>query len=498
MPNPSKSFIFCVHAHQPVGNFDSVFEEAYERSYRPFFEVWERHPSLPLVCHLSGSLVDWLEKHKPEFILKLKKMAKNGPVEFLGGGYYEPIFGLIPRRDLKGQIRMMADKLESVFGQSPEGVWLTERVWDPDLVRPLKKSGAEYTILDDLHLEKAGKEDPVTGYFQAKDDGESIDLFASMKQLRYLIPFRKPEEALSFIRSTDASAGDVFVFADDIEKFGFWPGTYDWVYKEKWLDNFLTLLENDPSVTLYTFSEFRKRFKSKGWARVPHGSYSEMMEWSQGRFYNFLKKYPESQYMNDRMRSVSRMLETIHPVNGAREAYELAERALYRAQCNCSYWHGVFGGLYLHHLRSAVFENLIQAESAAEGIRRKASGSRKTASLRVLRLGSGDRWQLWQKNLETFFNPKYGGAIEEMDYLPRSVNLMCNLQRRREVYHETVLRAPEPAAGAHEPLSIHQILGSKEEDLEKHLHYDICRRLSLLDHLFLEEIDLKQFSDSKY
>ena len=497
MPNPPKSFIFCVHAHQPVGNFDHVFEEAYEKCYRPFFEVWEKHPSLPLVCHFSGSLMDWLEKHKPEFVKKIQKMAKESPVEFLGGGYYEPIFGLIPRRDLKGQLRLMAEKIESVFGRFPEGAWLTERVWDPELVSTLKKSRVQYTILDDLHLEKAGKEDPITGYFQTKDGRESLDLFASMKQLRYLMPFRKPEEVIGFIHDTAASAGDVFVFADDIEKFGFWPGTHDWVYKENWLDHFMTLLENDGSINLYTFTEFRKRFKPKGWVRVPHGSYSEMMEWSGGRFYNFLERYPESRYMHDRMRSISHRLEGLHPTNGTRQAYEQAQRALYRAQCNCPYWHGVFGGLYLHHLRSAVFENLIQAENVLEGVQRKACLLRKT-TLRIQRLGSGERWQLRQKNLETFFNPRYGGAIEEMDDLPRGVNLMCNLQSHHEVYHETVLKMPEPVAGGREPLSIHQILGSKEKDLEKHLHYDVCRRLSLLDHFFLEELSLREFTDSKY
>ena len=41
MPDATKSLILCVHAHQPVGNFDSVIQEAYEKSYRPFFEVVE-------------------------------------------------------------------------------------------------------------------------------------------------------------------------------------------------------------------------------------------------------------------------------------------------------------------------------------------------------------------------------------------------------------------------------------------------------------------------
>ena len=34
--------ILALHNHQPVGNFDSVLEEAYTLSYKPFFDVLEK------------------------------------------------------------------------------------------------------------------------------------------------------------------------------------------------------------------------------------------------------------------------------------------------------------------------------------------------------------------------------------------------------------------------------------------------------------------------
>ena len=36
---------------------------------------------------------------------------------------------------------------------------------------------------------------------------------------------------------------------------------------------------------------------------------------------------------------------------------------LYRGQCNCSYWHGAFGGVYLPHLRHAIYNHLIAADN---------------------------------------------------------------------------------------------------------------------------------------
>jgi alpha-amylase len=480
-----------------VGNFDWVFLDAYEKSYKPFFQVLEKHPRIPLACHFSGSLIDWLVKNKPEFIQLLAKMAKVGQLEFVGGGYYEPIYGAIPKEDLAGQIQMMRKKIKSLFGQDPHGAWLTERVWDPDLVAPLKKSSVEYTILDDLHLEKAGVMSPVTGYYQAREARQSLDLFASLKLLRYLMPFRKAQETIDFIHQSKTAPQDALVFADDCEKFGLWPGTYQWVYKERWLDQFLTLLEQDKDIGVYTFSQFRKQFGSKGAVRIPHASYSEMMEWSGGHFYNFFKKYPESRYMRDRMWEVSRLFHQAESKDGSSPRLESARQALYRSQCNCTYWHGVFGGLYLHHLRSAVFENLIQAERLlARETQKNLSADR--ALVQTAKLDSGDRIQIRQKELVSFFNPGYGAALEELDTLPKSVNLMCNLQRHKEAYHDAVLKKVSATTGASEPLSIHQMLGAKEKDLDQYLHYDPFRRLSFMDHFFEKEISLDDFSKSSY
>ena len=50
--------ILTLHNHQPVGNFDNVFEAAFQDSYVPFLDVLQDFPELPIVLHLSGSLLD--------------------------------------------------------------------------------------------------------------------------------------------------------------------------------------------------------------------------------------------------------------------------------------------------------------------------------------------------------------------------------------------------------------------------------------------------------
>ena len=65
-------FLFGIHCHQPVGNFDFVFEDAYQKAYLPFLELLERHPKIRIAQHYSGILFNWLMKHKPEFMPRLK------------------------------------------------------------------------------------------------------------------------------------------------------------------------------------------------------------------------------------------------------------------------------------------------------------------------------------------------------------------------------------------------------------------------------------------
>jgi alpha-amylase len=207
-----------------------------------------------------------------------------------------------------------------------------------------------------------------------------------------------------------------------------------------------------------------------------------------------LKKYPESRYMRDRMWDTSRALQKAAAGNGSKPMMQKARESLYKAQCNCPYWHGVFGGLYLHHLRSAVFENLIKADQWITPHSKKTAG----ASWGRVELESGERWQLRQKKLVSFFNPHYGASLEELDFIPKSTNLMCNLQRHKEAYHDSVLKKKPDSANGDEPLSIHQILGSKESDLEKYLQYDLYRRLSFMDHMFEKPVTSQEFSECAY
>src|SRR4051812_7702221 len=140
------------HNHQPVGQSDEVFEENYARAYEPMVGALERHPGVRVGLHYTGSLLDWLREHKPDFMQRVRALAGRGQVEVLSGGYYEPILPSIPDDDKLSQILKLSESVSSEFGYGPSGMWLAERVWEPTLPTSLSRAGIEWTLLDDIHF----------------------------------------------------------------------------------------------------------------------------------------------------------------------------------------------------------------------------------------------------------------------------------------------------------------------------------------------------------
>ncbi|MBM3333616.1 DUF1925 domain-containing protein, partial [Candidatus Sumerlaeota bacterium] len=398
------SLVLGVHNHQPVGNFDHILEEGYQKAYRPFLEVVERHPAVRFAFHNTGCLLDWLAERYPDYIDRLRELVARGQAEILGGGYYEPILPVIPDHDKIGQIRLMSEKIEQMFGVRPRGMWLAERVWEPHLPRFIREAGIEFTTLDDSHFKCAGLGELQTlGYYLTEETGQAIAVFPINEKLRYAIPFREPSETIEYLRSVATDDGSrLVVMADDGEKFGIWPGTHKHCYEDRWLEHFFAALEENSSwIRLLGFAEALGRLPPLGRVYLPAASYREMMEWAlpadaieryedfvrslegrpdfesekvfvRGGFWrNFIAKYDEANHLHKRMIRISQKIESAaQKAKGSRrktreEILQRARMALWRGQCNCAYWHGVFGGLYLTHLRSAIYRNLVEADALA-------------------------------------------------------------------------------------------------------------------------------------
>ena len=112
----------ALHNHQPVGNFDHVFQQAYEDSYLPFLEVFEPYDNLKISLHTSGPLMEWLDRNHSDYLDRLANLVSHGRVEIMGGAFYESILTMIPSRDRIGQIRTYTKWLEDRLGATVRGM----------------------------------------------------------------------------------------------------------------------------------------------------------------------------------------------------------------------------------------------------------------------------------------------------------------------------------------------------------------------------------------
>ncbi len=503
-----------LHNHQPVGNFDHVFSESYDQCYLPTLETLERYPHVKICLHHSGPLIEWIEAHKPEYIKRMRAMVKRGQVEILSGGFYEPILSSLPERDAVGQIEMMNRWVKKNFGVTPRGAWLAERIWDPSLPKILAAAGIEYTLLDDTHFFYAGLDQKdMYGYWATEKHGSPLAIFPIDKELRYSIPFKQPDETLAYFRSTVAARGaTAFSYGDDGEKFGVWPETHEWVFGKKWLERFLNMLsENAGFVETLTYSEYLDRFPPNGRIYLPMASYEEMMHWTLstgsaiehsklvhqiehegrkeqfkkflrgGQWDNFLAKYDESNRIHKRMLYVSNRVEM---ALGKTKKDAASIASLYRGQCNCPYWHGLFGGLYLSNLRHAVYANLIDAGRGADAALHKTKAWAEVATADYL-TAMRKEVTVETPGLFALFAPGEGGTLAELDFKPALFNLSNVMSRQPEEYHQKILDAAgKPGAKEGEILSIHDRVVFKEPGLEKKLVFDRHPRRSFADHLF--------------
>ncbi|MDX2129133.1 MAG: alpha-amylase/4-alpha-glucanotransferase domain-containing protein [Chloroherpetonaceae bacterium] len=514
------NLIFGTHNHQPIGNFDSVFEECYQKSYKPFLDVFQKFPSLKIAKHYTGILLDWLESNRPELLKQLKTLVDRGNIEVISGGFYEPILAVIPDEDKIAQVQKLTKFVKKHFGTTATGLWLAERIWEQHLVKPLAQAGIKYVILDDTHFKYAGlTEDQLYGYYISEEQGYTVNLFPISKTLRYSIPFQDVSATIDYLRSIATEEGDrMVVFADDGEKFGAWPGMYEHIYsKNHWLEKFFEALhDNRDWINTITFQEALEKYKPIGRIYLSNASYAEMMHWAlpsksfktyetfehrlkeeglfddynifvRGGFWrNFMVKYPESNQMHKKMLEVSHRARQLEE-KGKKVSSKTIDKIM-AAQCNCPYWHGVFGGTYLPNLRHPIYQNLIDAETDLD----KLDGQNEIVSLSVTDFDKDGQDEVVIKNSELgiYIKPKEGGMITELDYKPASKNLLDIVSRREEGYHERLKRtAPQSgAAGA-----MHESVMVKELGLESHLNYDWYRHGNLVDHFVPHNTTAEEF-----
>ena len=421
---------------------------------------------------------------------------------------------MIPSRDRIGQIRSYSRWLQNRLGTAVRGMWIPERVWEQALARDLVDAGIEYTILDDFHFKMAGLTDARVDRPPAhRGRGPAAVGLSRQRAAALPDPLRRAASRRSstWRKVSEEHPDAVVVFGDDGEKFGTWPETKKHVYEDGWLVRFFdALVANQDWIQVTTPAEAIDNVPPLGKVYLPDCSYREMTEWAlpteqlvgiraggardaatirAGRCCGgscaaasggtSRRSIPEADEMYSRMMMVSRRLQEAVDEGAAGPLVEQARTELYRGQCNCGYWHGAFGGIYLPHLRNAVYRSLIAADNLLD----RAAGRPETwveATADDFNFDARQEVRLANDRLLALIAPSRGGQMVELDVRKIQHNLLATLTRQPEAYHRKVLAGANQRRRPRAPAST-TAWSSSRPDLDQRIQYDNYPRKSLLD-----------------
>lgn len=513
--------LFGIHCHQPAENFYNVVDWAIKESYAPFIDVAVKNKKFKFSAHYSGWLLEYIRTHNETLFNNLKKLSDEGRIEFFAGGFYEPVLSAIPSDDRRGQVKKLRDYIKNYFGQESEGLWLTERVWDPAIIPDMVETGIKNIIVDDYHLIASGyPKEAINGYYTTEQDGYKVNLFPIDMGLRYLTPFKPHEEVIKHILEAKNRNVKLISCFDDGEKFGIWPNTYEWVYKKGWLKDFIKAIDSEKEIEFMYYGEAVKKFKPAGHIYLPITSYEEMGEWSlfsdravrfdemkeflkktefsndteqflKGSIWkNFFVKYPESNRLHKRTVDLS--------VRGRKykDNSEFLD-LLYRSQCNDSLWHGVFGGLYLPNLRNNAWSPLIEAEAMYEKMEKmKLPLIENPAD--IDRDGFEEVYTRG-KDFNCLFVSRDFGQLTAVELKKEKFNLLNVISRKKEAYHTKLLKNIKEKSDNVESgtASIHeQEYSITPEEAEK-IIYDWYNKNCFVDH-FTDSFELERYEKCSF
>lgn len=421
-------FIFVIHFHQPVGQLGAVLERLFENSYKPLMNALLR-ARVPVALHFSGPLLLYAKDYYPDFLEIVRRAGDAGFPEFIGGAYSEAILPLIPIEDRAEQVRKYNELFQRLIGDYPlRGFWLPERFWDQTMPSIISKFGYEYVFVDDQLLYMKGMKWGDSKYlWMTEDSGKPVKIFFIDTEIRYKLPWSPIPEVVEYISKASELEGYPYVlWGSDAEKFGEWK---PWEVTGKWLEEFLQVSAISSKYYVLRPRDYLRLGMIKGLTYLPHGSYDKMMEWSGGLIWNFLTKYSESNNMHKKLIYVRSKVLEAEALSNSR--LEDAWDYVHLAECNDVYWHGLFGGTYIHHLRAEVYRNLIRAENIADKILRSYGIKKKDFDF-----DGADEVLIEKELLNAYVKPSDGGTIFELDYRGhgKEGNLVNVMSRYPETY----------------------------------------------------------------
>lgn len=408
----------------PEGTAPDILERHYEECYKPFLQLANEYPGVKLTLYYCGSLFQWLDENRPEALMLLDDLVHRKQIEILSGGFYAPVFSLIPRRYRVEQIEYLNTFVSKRFGRRPRGAWIYPMVWEDSMPLTLKNSGIEYTFLNEKYFRNIGIDGK--GLFRpylSEEQGKLIKVFPVSRVTEEKL-FETDPRVLVEQLAENASEKESRVLSL------FWNGEREPLNdgRRAWMDSFFAALQESSSVVTRLPNRYSR--ETAALERVYFGNISFELSGEPERtaFRNVLNRYRESNKLYSKMMYVDQL---INQVRGDKARKKSARLELLKGQCHAVYWHGNEAGVYDPRLRKHAYTAMIEAEKMT-----REKGVFKSSIIKAdMDLDGMDEYLIQTAGINLYIHRR-SGSIFEIDYLPKSWNYGDSMAIYREWYHQ--------------------------------------------------------------
>jgi hypothetical protein len=264
-----------------------------------------RRYGIPANLHLSGTLLEAIAWHQPDFLLWVRELFESGLIGLVGSCYAQNIMRFFGYEHNLKQLNEELHLYEIHLGIDPEKVkafWPPERVWDTTRMAPVLKDsrllnhGYEYILLDDrLLLPGNGPCSPRKVYDRkprrdeelyqacAVENGHGLIALPIASHLRLNIPpsdesqFRKFRQHCGWLTTLDGDSlhsSLIAVYGDDMEKaagVGAWNKNAPQEF-----ERVLRWISETPSIRPFRICDWAAIAKPAGMRPIEVGTFLEL------------------------------------------------------------------------------------------------------------------------------------------------------------------------------------------------------------------------------
>ena len=461
------SLALTLHNHQPIGNFGWVFAEVFEQAYEPMVEALERHPTVRVGLHYTGPLLEWLRAERPGVHRRPARRSSSAARSRSSAAACTSrssrrcrsatAIGQLDAHGRRGRGDVRAAAARRVARRARLGAGPA----DVARGRGLRAGRSSTTPTS---APPAIPEDAMWGPYTTDDQGRLLTVFGTEQGLRYRIPFHDVDEVIELPPRARHGGGrarrddgrrrrEVRRLADDVGALlGQGPlgrAVLRGARGER------RLADDRPPERLAGRATRRSAGSTSRPARTPR--------WASGRCRpTRARAFADGAASRARRRarprragcaarsgatsrsSTARSTTSTSRCSGSRTkveamapgaARDAALDHLYRGQSNDCYWHGLFGGIYIAHMRAAT----LAAPDRRRGPRRRGARARRRAPSCATSTSTGaTRSRSRTTGQVVTIDLDEGAGIGSWDLRAARHALTGVLRRRPEAYHETL------------------------------------------------------------